>query len=349
MRRWPSGSGRPRRFTDADAGIHTAILKIRQALRRLPGCAAIRGNGVRQGLSVRRTGRGHRHARTSISASAGLRPASAVTGVTTCQPKSPASSGRETDLLEVPRMLATSRLVSLTGAGGVGKTRLAVRVAAGLVHDFADGVWLIDLASLTVPDLLAQTVATTLDIREGAQRSARDVLLDALHERDLLLVLDTCEHLIESCAARRRSAAARARGPNPRDQPRGAGGPWRDDLPRCLAGRPGSAAEGRPARRVGRDASLRRTRARVNPDFGYTPATPSRSLASVAGSTAFRWRSSWRPLVSSCSRPSRSKHAWTIDSGCSRAVRERPSPASGRSKPPSTGAVSCCRTSSGCC
>ena len=108
--------------------------------------------------------------------------------------------GRQTELLELREIIATSRLVSLTGAGGVGKTRLAVRVAAGLVNDFTDGVWLVDLEPLTVPDLLAQTVATTLGIREGAQRSARDVLLDALRDRQLVLVLDTCEHLIASCA-----------------------------------------------------------------------------------------------------------------------------------------------------
>ena len=104
-------------------------------------------------------------------------------------------------MLEVPRILATSRLVSLTGAGGVGKTRLAVRVAAGIVDEFADGVWVVDLSPLTVPDLLPQTVATTLAIREGGQRSARDVLLDALRDRRLVLVLDTCEHLIDSCAS----------------------------------------------------------------------------------------------------------------------------------------------------
>jgi non-specific serine/threonine protein kinase len=74
-------------------------------------------------------------------------------------------------------------------------------VATSLVNDFVDGVWLVDLEPLTVPDLLAQTVATALGIREGGQRSARDVLLDALRDRQLMLVLDTCEHLVDSCAA----------------------------------------------------------------------------------------------------------------------------------------------------
>ena len=97
-------------------------------------------------------------------------------------------------------MLRSSRLLSLTGAGGVGKTRLAVRLASDLVKEFPDGVWLVDLAPLSVPDLVAQTIATVLGVREGAHRSARDALLDTLRDRALLLVLDNCEHLIAACA-----------------------------------------------------------------------------------------------------------------------------------------------------
>ena len=108
--------------------------------------------------------------------------------------------GRRKELLELPGVLASSRLLSLTGAGGVGKTRLAVRLACGLVNEFPDGVWLVDLAPLSAPDLVAQTIATVLGIREGPQRSARDALLDNLRHRELLLVLDNCEHLIAACA-----------------------------------------------------------------------------------------------------------------------------------------------------
>ena len=180
----------PEVFTDPDAGIHTAILKIRQALgdsRDAPRYVeTVPGKGYRFVGEVEVTGRQESEAGTARRHNL---PAELTSFV-----------GRETELLEVPRILAASRLVSLTGAGGVGKTRLAVRMAAGLVGEFADGVWIVDLSPLTVPDLLAQTVATTLGIREGGQRSARDVLLDALHTRHLLLVLDTCEHLVESCA-----------------------------------------------------------------------------------------------------------------------------------------------------
>jgi non-specific serine/threonine protein kinase len=108
--------------------------------------------------------------------------------------------GRRKELLDLPQVLATSRLLSLTGAGGVGKTRLALRLARHLLNEFRDGVWLVDLAPLSLPDLVAQTIATALGVREGPQRSARDALLDGVRDRELLLVLDTCEHLIGSCA-----------------------------------------------------------------------------------------------------------------------------------------------------
>jgi non-specific serine/threonine protein kinase len=75
-----------------------------------------------------------------------------------------------------------------------------VRLARDVVDDFSDGVWLVDLAPLSVPDLVAQTIATVLGVREGPQRSAREALLDTLRDRELLLVLDNCEHLIASCA-----------------------------------------------------------------------------------------------------------------------------------------------------
>ena len=181
----------PEVFTDPDAGIHTAILKIRQALgdsRDAPRYVeTVPGKGYRFVAAVEVT---PRHEPEVVTARRHNLPAEVTSFV-----------GREAEVLDVPRILAASRLVSLTGAGGVGKTRLAIRVAAGLVDEFADGVWVVDLSPLTVPDLLPQTVATTLAIREGGQRSARDVLLDALRDRRLVLVLDTCEHLIDSCAS----------------------------------------------------------------------------------------------------------------------------------------------------
>src|SRR4030095_1221885 len=75
-----------------------------------------------------------------------------------------------------------------------------IRLVATLVEAFRDGVWLVDLAALTSPDLVPQTIGAALGIREGPQRSVRNALLDTLRDRELLLVMDNCEHLIAPCA-----------------------------------------------------------------------------------------------------------------------------------------------------
>jgi predicted ATPase/DNA-binding NarL/FixJ family response regulator len=108
--------------------------------------------------------------------------------------------GRERDLTELALLLSEIRVLTLCGPGGIGKTRLALRLAAGLAPDFPDGAWLAELADLDHPDLVARRVAAMLGIREEPNRSLTDTLTDALRSRRLLLVLDTCEHLIEACA-----------------------------------------------------------------------------------------------------------------------------------------------------
>ncbi len=106
--------------------------------------------------------------------------------------------GREMD--EAKRLLSTTRLLTLTGSGGCGKTRLALQVAADLVDAFDDGVWLVELAPLSDPALVAQTVASALRVREQPTRPLIATLADHLLPKDLFLVLDNCEHLIASCA-----------------------------------------------------------------------------------------------------------------------------------------------------
>lgn len=108
--------------------------------------------------------------------------------------------GRERELVEVQRQLAMTRLLTLTGAGGCGKTRLALEVARALVGAYPDGVRLVELAPLSEPELLPQAVAGTLSIREQPGRAVTDTLVDALASRELLLVLDNCEHLVEEAA-----------------------------------------------------------------------------------------------------------------------------------------------------
>ncbi len=108
--------------------------------------------------------------------------------------------GRAREMAEVKRLLGSSRLVTLTGPGGTGKTRLSLQVGAEVLETFPHGVWLVELATVTEPDLVPQAVVEALDIRVESGRSALETLVDALRPRHLLLVLDNCEHLIAACA-----------------------------------------------------------------------------------------------------------------------------------------------------
>ena len=108
--------------------------------------------------------------------------------------------GREKELEEVKGLLRTTRLLTLTGTGGAGKTRLALQAGADLLDEYADGVWLVDLAALSDPSLVPQAVLSALGLREEPQRSLTDTLFDALRPKRALLILDNCEHLVEACA-----------------------------------------------------------------------------------------------------------------------------------------------------
>ncbi|WP_063043378.1 protein kinase domain-containing protein [Nocardia pseudovaccinii] len=107
--------------------------------------------------------------------------------------------GRRTDLTEAKRLLANSRLVTLTGMGGVGKTRLALRAAAGARRDIPDGVWLVELGQLHDGTLLPVVIATSIGLRPQG-KPALDVLIDYLASRQLLLVLDNCEQIVDAAA-----------------------------------------------------------------------------------------------------------------------------------------------------
>ena len=109
--------------------------------------------------------------------------------------------GREQEVSAVSALLFGSRLVTLTGPGGVGKTRLAIRVAEAWAEDQPDGVWFVDLAPLTDAALVPRTVAAVLGVREEPGIALTDTLAEALRDRRLLLILDNCEHLLNACAA----------------------------------------------------------------------------------------------------------------------------------------------------
>jgi predicted ATPase/DNA-binding CsgD family transcriptional regulator len=108
--------------------------------------------------------------------------------------------GREKELTEVKRLLENNRLLTLTGPGGCGKTRLALAAASELVERFEDGVWMVELASLAEPSLVPQAVAFSLGVRERPGSSLTEALSDYLRTRKVLLILDNCEHLIDACA-----------------------------------------------------------------------------------------------------------------------------------------------------
>jgi len=108
--------------------------------------------------------------------------------------------GREPELVEVKRALAMTRLLTLTGAGGSGKTRLALEVAKSLAGAYPDGAWLVELAGLSHPALVPGEVAEALEVREQPGRPLTVTLADSLRTKDLLLVVDNCEHLTDACA-----------------------------------------------------------------------------------------------------------------------------------------------------
>jgi predicted ATPase/DNA-binding NarL/FixJ family response regulator len=108
--------------------------------------------------------------------------------------------GRERQLAELRRLLRRTRLITLTGPGGAGKTRLALHLAADILNHYPDGVWLVELAPLADARLLDQTVSTACRITEKRKRPPVEALIEGLASRKVLLVLDGCEHMVDFCA-----------------------------------------------------------------------------------------------------------------------------------------------------
>ncbi|UJC80296.1 LuxR family transcriptional regulator [Rhodococcus erythropolis] len=108
--------------------------------------------------------------------------------------------GRRRELADARRLFESSRLLTLTGVGGVGKTRLAIRLAGALQRVFSGGTWLVELGELSDPDLLEDHVALTLGVRPVSSSDSLHAVIDYCADRSLLLVLDNCEHLVDSVA-----------------------------------------------------------------------------------------------------------------------------------------------------
>ncbi|MFN8381039.1 MAG: helix-turn-helix domain-containing protein [Anaerolineales bacterium] len=108
--------------------------------------------------------------------------------------------GRKKEIPKIKGALSKHRLVTLTGSGGIGKSRLSLQVAADLLNIFPDGVWFVELASLSDPNLLPQTIQNTLGLIEQKNTPPLQILQEYLKEKKILCVLDNCEHLVEACA-----------------------------------------------------------------------------------------------------------------------------------------------------
>ena len=109
--------------------------------------------------------------------------------------------GREREIEEIKRLLKTTRLLTLVGTGGTGKTRLSLEAGAQLIHDFPDGVWFAELAVIVEPDRVVEVVAAAVGARGEAARPLRETLVAFLRSKNLLLILDNCEHLLQAAAS----------------------------------------------------------------------------------------------------------------------------------------------------
>ena len=115
--------------------------------------------------------------------------------------------GREREIAEVEGLLSDRRLLTLRGRGGAGKTRLALAIAQEMVEEFESGVWWVELAPLSDPELVVRATAAALGVREAPDRSPTQALVEHLKGLRALLILDNCEHLIEGVRRSRRYAA----------------------------------------------------------------------------------------------------------------------------------------------
>jgi non-specific serine/threonine protein kinase len=109
--------------------------------------------------------------------------------------------GREKEVADVRRIISENRMLTLTGVGGTGKTRLALTAARKIVDSFADGVWLVELSTIFDTGQVLRAIATALDVREKTNKPLLETLIETIHDRFILLILDNCEHLLNACAS----------------------------------------------------------------------------------------------------------------------------------------------------
>jgi non-specific serine/threonine protein kinase len=173
---------------DRQASAGEFIQELRAALG-LAGAAAVAGPP------------GRPSAADALAARATLMPSGPAAAVPNNLPHQLTSYiGRGQEIADLTQMIAATRLLTLTGPGGIGKTRLALEVASRALVEYHDGVWLVELAPLSDPALVPCAVARALGVDEEPGRPPVEILRDWLEPKRLLLVLDNCEHLVEACA-----------------------------------------------------------------------------------------------------------------------------------------------------
>jgi predicted ATPase len=226
---------------------------------------------------------------------------------------------RRDEVAEVKRLLAGSRLVTLTGIGGVGKTRLALRAAAGLARAFPDGVWLVRLDQLHEEALVAQAVAEVLGLQDRVGCPPAAPLAEYLAGRQLLLVLDNCEHLVDAVAKLadvllRTAAGLRVLATS--RESLNIDGETVLTVPPLAAPDPGQQLT---LARLGLFPAVRlfaERAAQAVPGFAVTGA----NVAAVAGICrrwrGCRWPSSWLRRGCRCCPRSRSRPGWATGWGC---------------------------------
>ncbi len=206
---------------DLAAGLHAQVTgeleslvaehPLRERLWRLLVLALYRGERQADALAA------YRRARAMLAAELGLEPGAELRDLERAVlrqevPPAPAMPvhnlptqltsfvGREQELAELGKLIGEARLITLTGTGGAGKTRLATEFAASVLERFAQGAWLADLAGITDPDLVAAQVMEALGVRQDGDLPPVEALRFRLRSAELLLVLDNCEHLLDACA-----------------------------------------------------------------------------------------------------------------------------------------------------
>ena len=236
--------------------------------------------------------------------------------------------GREQAIDDVQARLEQTRLLTLTGTGGVGKTRLAIRVAAQVAPDYDAGVWFVDLSALADGTLAARSVADPLGVREEPPRSLIDTLCDGLTEKMILLVLDNCEHIIQESAGLadtllRRCPYLRILATSRQALDVDGELVWR--VPSLSVPQLGAppTADDRSFARIAESEAVRLFVARAalsGRDFTLTVANAGAVAEIVRASTGFHSPSSWPPFASACSQRSRSRPDCRIAFACSRAI-----------------------------